>query len=112
ANVDHSARILALGLGGLAEHGKQRIGFHPALIPPEAQANLAAWTHPTPRLTQGIETIPPDASEARGHIETRCVERQMQHVADLDRSSGRARCRNGREPSWGVETAARGHAFT
>src|SRR4029450_8196608 len=51
ANVDHGARILALGLGGLAEHSKQRIGFHPALIPPEAQANLAARTYHTPRLT-------------------------------------------------------------
>src|SRR5437764_1045243 len=62
-NVDHGARSLALGLGGLAQHGKQRISFHPALIPPEAQADLAARTHYTPRLTQGIETIPPDASE-------------------------------------------------
>src|SRR5438876_12462022 len=42
ANIDHGPRIVALCLGGLAEHGEQGVGFHPALITPEAQADLAA----------------------------------------------------------------------
>src|SRR5215467_11653475 len=70
ANIDHSPRIVAFCLGGLAEHGEQRIGFHPALI----------------------------ASETCGHIEARVSKWQVKHVADLDRGSRRARRCNSREP--------------
>src|SRR5215471_5168459 len=51
ANIDHSPRIVAFCLGGLAKHGEQRIGLHPALIAPKAQADLAARTHDTASLT-------------------------------------------------------------
>src|SRR5262245_35400652 len=51
ANIDHGSRIVEFCLGGLAEHGEQRIGLHSALIAPEAQANLAARAHDTAGLT-------------------------------------------------------------
>src|SRR5215472_3001139 len=51
ANIDHRPRIVAFCLGGLAEHGEQRIGLHSALIAPKAQADLAARTHDAAGLT-------------------------------------------------------------
>src|SRR4029453_11345753 len=51
ANIDHGSRIVEVCLGGLAEHGEQRIGLHSALIAPEAQANLAARADDTAGLT-------------------------------------------------------------
>src|SRR5215471_4709398 len=51
ANIDHSPRIVAFCLRGLAERGEQRIGLHPALIAPEAQANLTAHADDAAGLT-------------------------------------------------------------
>src|ERR687887_411149 len=50
ANIDHAPRIVEFCLGGLAEHGEQRIGLHPALIAPEAQADLPAGAYNTAGL--------------------------------------------------------------
>src|SRR5262245_49296374 len=51
ANVDHVARIVACRLRGLAKHSEQRIGLHPALIAPEAQADLTAHADDAAGLT-------------------------------------------------------------
>src|SRR5262245_6549083 len=49
-NIDHGPRIVEFWLGGLAEHGEQRIGLHPALIAPEAQADLTTRAYNTAGL--------------------------------------------------------------
>src|SRR4029450_9171781 len=51
ANIDHGPCIVEFCLGSLAEHSEQRIGFHPALIAPEAQADLATRTDNAAGLT-------------------------------------------------------------
>src|SRR5437660_6620207 len=83
-NIDHRPGVVALGLGGLAEHREQWIGFHAALVAPEAQAHLATRTNNPPGLAQGLETVAPDASEAGGHIKTRWIKGQGKHITGLD----------------------------
>ena len=111
ANAHDRPGVLALLLGGLAERGEQRIGLHLLLVPPEAQSDLAARAHDAARFTQGIETVPPNASKARGHVEAVIVERQIEHITDSDVGRGGTGRGDGCQPFRGIETGYDGAAL-
>jgi hypothetical protein len=84
ANTDDRCGILTFYLARFSQSGKQGIGLHLFLVPPEAQANFAARSHDASCFTQGFETVAPDAATARHYIKTIVLKWQVEHIPNAN----------------------------